>query len=50
MAEGDVIAARAFLAGAGAFFIDGLLSVAELYPDFCTMIIHRTTDPEEQRS
>jgi uncharacterized protein YsxB (DUF464 family) len=33
--------ARDFLAGAGAFLLEGLSSVARDYPDFCTMTIHR---------
>jgi uncharacterized protein YsxB (DUF464 family) len=32
---------REFLAAAGAFLIEGLRSVAEDYPDYCTMTIHR---------
>lgn len=33
-------AGRDFLAGAGAFLLEGLRSVAEDYPDHCTMTIH----------
>jgi uncharacterized protein YsxB (DUF464 family) len=33
--------ARDFLAGAGAFLLEGLSSVAGEYPEFCSMIIYR---------
>jgi hypothetical protein len=32
---------REFLAGAGAFLIEGLLSVAGEFPDYCKLIIER---------
>ncbi|MDR0377996.1 MAG: ribosomal-processing cysteine protease Prp [Spirochaetaceae bacterium] len=32
---------RDFFSGAGAFLIEGFSSVAELYPEFCTLNIHR---------
>jgi len=32
---------REFLAGAGAFLIEGLLSVAEEFPDYCNVTIKR---------
>ena len=32
---------REFLAAAGAFLIEGLLSVSEEFPDFCKVIIER---------
>jgi uncharacterized protein YsxB (DUF464 family) len=32
---------RDFLAGAGTFLSEGLRSVAEEYPDYCRMTIHR---------
>jgi uncharacterized protein YsxB (DUF464 family) len=32
---------RDFLSGAGAFLIEGFSSVAELYPEFCKLTIHR---------
>ncbi|MFP3091311.1 ribosomal-processing cysteine protease Prp [Treponema sp. TIM-1] len=31
---------RDFLAAAGAFLLEGLVSVSEAYPDYCTMNIH----------
>ena len=34
-------AGRDFLKGAGAFLTEGLKSVSELYPEYCTMRIHR---------
>ena len=34
-------AGREFLAGAGAFFIEGLLSVSDEFPDYCKVIIER---------
>jgi uncharacterized protein YsxB (DUF464 family) len=30
-----------FLSGAGAFLLEGFASVAELYPEFCRLNIHR---------
>ncbi|MDR1107914.1 MAG: ribosomal-processing cysteine protease Prp [Spirochaetaceae bacterium] len=32
---------RDFLAAAGAFLLNGLVSVSEGYPDYCTMTIHK---------
>jgi uncharacterized protein YsxB (DUF464 family) len=32
---------REFMAGAGAFLIEGLLSVSEEFPDYCKVIIER---------
>jgi uncharacterized protein YsxB (DUF464 family) len=32
---------RGFLAGAGAFLIEGLMSVSEDFPDYCGIDIHR---------
>ena len=32
---------RNFLAAAGAFLTEGLVSIAEAYPDYCTMNIHK---------
>jgi uncharacterized protein YsxB (DUF464 family) len=32
---------RDFLAAAGVFLVNGLVSVSEAYPDYCTMNIHK---------
>ena len=34
---------RDFLKGAGAFLAEGFKSVSELYPEYCTLRIHRNT-------
>ncbi|GHT74194.1 hypothetical protein FACS1894124_3720 [Spirochaetia bacterium] len=41
--------ARPFLAGAGAFLIEGLRSVAKQYPEYCNMHIYTDERPTDAR-